>query len=153
MALRLAVNHPDRVRAILLTGVPVMRLSHSARPSVGYRLIRFGNRIGLVPDDVLERRRRNAGSADYRAATGVMRGILVRAVAETYEKELGSVRHPVVMLWGENDTEVPVEVARRAQAIRVDAGLPVDLEVVPGIGHMLPLQASGRLRSAVEAML
>ena len=153
VALRLAVKHPDRVRAVLLTGVPLMRLRQAAGPSLGYRLIRFGNRIGLVPDGVLERRRRKVGSADYRAATGVMRDILVRAVAETYEEELGSIAVPVAMLWGEDDTEVPVEVARRAEAIRLHTGLPVGLEVVPGVGHMLPLQAPGRLRTAVEELL
>ncbi len=153
VALRLAVNHPDRVRAVLLTGVPLVRLRQAARPSLGYRLIRLGNRIGLVPDELLERRRRKAGSADYRAATGVMRDILVRAVAESYEEELGSIAAPVAMLWGEADTEVPVEVARRAEEIRMGAGLPVSLDVVPDIGHMLPLQAPERLRTAVEELL
>lgn len=153
VALRLAADHPDRVQAILLTGVPLLRLRQAAKPPLGYRLMRLGNRIGVVPDEAMERRRRYAGSADYRAATGVMRDILVRAVSETYEDELKSVRHPIVMLWGGADTEVPVEVARRAEAIRVEAGLPVSLQLAPGVGHMLPLQSPGVLRSAVEAML
>lgn len=153
VALRLAARQPDRVKAILLTGVPLLRLQAAVKPPLGYRLIRFGNRIGVVPDSVLERRRRNAGSADYRAASGVMRDILVKAVAETYEPELTSIPHPIHMLWGEDDTEVPVEVARRAAVIRSGAGLPVSLDVVSGEGHMLPLKAPGRLRAAVEALM
>ncbi len=153
VALRLAARQPDRVKAVVLTGVPLLRLRQAAKPRLGYRLVRLGNRIGLVPDATLERRRRNAGSADYRAATGVMRDILVRAVAETYEDELASVAAPVHLLWGDADTDVPLEVARRAEVIRSRAGLPVSLEVVPGVGHMLPLRAPDRLRAAVEALL
>lgn len=153
VALRLAARHPDRVKSILLTGVPLLRLRQAAKPPLGYRLVRFGNRIGLVPDSVLERRRRSTGSADYRAASGVMRDILVKAVSETYEDELATVSCPVHMLWGDADAEVPVEVARRAEAIRSGAGLPVSLEVVAGVGHLLPLQAPDRLRAAVESLL
>jgi pimeloyl-ACP methyl ester carboxylesterase len=149
VAMRLAAEHPDRIASVILTGVPLLRLHAPRKPSMAYRLLRLGNRMGLVPDEVMERRRRRSGSADYRAASGIMRDILVKVVGETYEEELRSVTHPIHLLWGSNDREVSVEVARRAMSIREDAGLPVSLEVVEGVGHLLPLEAPDRLRSAV----
>ena len=148
--MRLAVDHPHRIGALVLTGVPLLRLSAGRRPSIRYRLFRFGHRIGVVSDEAMEHRRRRTGSADYRAATGIMRDILVKVVSETYEAELSSAPHPIHLLWGESDRDVPVEVARRAVAIRESAGLPVKLEVMEGIGHLLPLEAPDRLRSLVS---
>lgn len=149
VAMRLAVNHPEAVAGIVLTGVPLLRLRPARRPPLSYRLMRLADRIGVVSDEAMERRRRRSGSADYRAATGIMRDILVKVIAETYEAELAQAPAPVHLLWGGNDREVPVEVARRALAIREEAGLPVSLEVVDGVGHMLPIEVPDRLRAAV----
>jgi pimeloyl-ACP methyl ester carboxylesterase len=153
VALRLAVRHPDRIGAMVLTGVPLLRLRAPTPPPLGYRVIRWANRIGIVSDEALERRRRQSGSADYRAAQGVMRDILVKVIAETYESELATVEVPVVMMWGSDDQEVPLAVAERAMSIREASGLPASLEVLGGVGHMAPLQAADRLREVVEELI
>ncbi len=153
VAMCLAVKHPESVGPIVLTGVPLLRLRTPSRPSPGYRAIRYLNKAGLVSDDRLEKERRKRGSADYRAASGVMRDILVKVINETYEIELESVVQPVTLLWGREDTEVPVEVAEQAAEIRREAGLAVTLTVVDGVGHLLPLQAPGELRRVVESVL
>ncbi|HEX6947018.1 MAG TPA: alpha/beta hydrolase [Acidimicrobiia bacterium] len=149
VAMRLAADNPAKIASLVLIGVPLLRLHPARKPSLTYRLLRFANRIGMVPDEVMERRRRRSGSADYRAATGIMRDVLVKVVGETYESELASVDQPIHLLWGEQDREVPVEVARRAFAMREGAGLPVSLEIAEGVGHLLPLEAPDRLRAAV----
>jgi pimeloyl-ACP methyl ester carboxylesterase len=99
----------------------------------------------------MEVARRRYGSADYAAASGVMRGVLVSAVSESYEGELSALRCPVHLLWGADDPEVPVVVAERAREI-IGANLAT-LEVLEGVGHHVPIQAPARLRAAVEAML
>jgi pimeloyl-ACP methyl ester carboxylesterase len=101
----------------------------------------------------MERFRRRYGSADYRAATGVMRQTLVAAVNESYEDELRSIKAPVHLIWGEADTEVPVRIAVEAAALLKGAGVEVTIEVVPGVGHWLPTEAPTALQHAVEAML
>jgi pimeloyl-ACP methyl ester carboxylesterase len=149
VAVCLAAKHPDRVGPLVLTGVPLLRLGSPRKPALGYRVLRWLNRIAVISDERLERERRRRGSADYRAARGVMRDILVKVVSETYEEELSLITSPVKLLWGSDDTEVPVAVARAAQELIDD----VSLEVLPGVGHLVPVQAPQALRDAIEEVL
>ncbi len=85
------------------------------------------------------------GSADYRAAVGVMRGVLVRVLAEHYDEVLPAIACPVDLLWGADDREVPVEVAQRAVGLFPHA----TLEVVAGAGHLTPIEVPESLLRVV----
>lgn len=145
-----ASSHPERIRALVLTGVPLLRLKGASRAPRAYRAVRWLHGRGLVGDARLEAVRQRYGSRDYRAATGVMRDVLVARVNESYETELRSVEAPVTMLWGEEDRDVPVEVARRAAAL-----LPhgASLRVLAGVDHFVPTRAPDALADAVSGAL
>lgn len=150
VALHLALQRPETVQALVLTGVPLLHpTGRRRRTAPRYRLIRSLHRLRLVSDEVMERGRQRYGSADYRAATGVMRQVLVRSVEETYGAQLDAVQCPVHLIWGGDDTAAPVEVAERGLA-RLAHG---DLTVVPGVGHLTPLLIPTELRTAVVACL
>jgi pimeloyl-ACP methyl ester carboxylesterase len=149
VAVCLAARHPDRVGPLVLTGVPLIRHGSTRRPQFGYRVIRWANSIGLVSDERIEREKKRRGSADYRNADGVMRDILVKVVNESYEEQLRHIETPVTLLWGEDDTEVPVAVAEAASVLLADS----ELVVLVGVGHFVPVEAPDVLRRAVvEAM-
>jgi pimeloyl-ACP methyl ester carboxylesterase len=150
VAVTLAAARPELVAGLVLTGVPLLRLAAPRAPSLRYRVVRAANRLGVVPDERMERLRRTRGSADYRAATGVMRDVLVTVVNESYERELAAIACPVEMIWGGDDTEATPAVAEAACRLLEEAGAPVTLEVIPGIGHMTPLAVPDRLRAAIE---
>jgi pimeloyl-ACP methyl ester carboxylesterase len=105
---------------------------------------------GLVSQDRLEKYRRRYGSADYNAATGVLRDILVTLVSEDYSEALSRVECPVELVWGETDTVAPLVVAHK-----IEAALPggAHLVVCEGVGHMTPTSAPGELRAAIERLL
>ncbi len=147
VAVALAAAYPQRIAAMVLCGVPLLRLRAPSQPSFRYRLVRWANRRGFVSDDRMERIRRRRGSADYRAAQGVMRDVLVRVVNETYEEELQALACPVHLLWGADDTEAPVAVAYAARDLLASAGVQVTLEVVPGSGHDLHREHPELVRS------
>lgn len=149
VAVCLAAKHPDRVGPLILTGVPLIRLETGRRPPLAYRIVRRLNRIGLISDRRLERAKRSRGSADYRAASGVMRDILVKVVNESYEGQLGRIQSRVHLLWGEGDRDVPVSVAETADALIADS----TLEVLPGVGHFVPVEAPDALRAAIDKAL
>jgi pimeloyl-ACP methyl ester carboxylesterase len=150
VALHLAVQQPDAVRALVLTGAPMLHPQRrNGRVALAYRVTRRLHTLRLVSDDAMEAARQRFGSADYRAAQGVMREVLIRAVNETDEVQLESVRCPVHLIWGGDDTAAPLEVAEHAVA-RLARG---DLAVHPGVGHMTPLLIPSALRSAVASCL
>lgn len=66
------------------------------------------------------------------------------------ERELGETRCPVAIGWGEQDPWVPVDQAGRLQRL-----LPGDptLVLLPGVGHLAPLEAPDEVLAAVETWL
>ncbi len=147
VAARVAASRPELVGSLVLTGVPLLAPPGRVpnRPALTYRLARSLHRRGVISDQRMETLRRQHGSADYRAASGVMRDVLVRAVNESYEGVIAAIGCKVELVWGETDTEVPVAVAEELQR-RISAA---NLTIVPGVGHLLPLEAPEALRDAL----
>jgi pimeloyl-ACP methyl ester carboxylesterase len=148
VAVHLAAAHPDRVRALVLTGVPLLRPADTTKAKVAwqFKLGRALHARKLLSDDRMEALRQKYGAADYRNAQGVMRAVNVIAVNETYEEQLAQIRCPVAMVWGQDDTAAPVAVAQSAADLLADA----TLTVLPGIGHLVPLAAPEALTAALE---
>jgi pimeloyl-ACP methyl ester carboxylesterase len=146
VAVHLAPLVPDRIERLVLTGVPLLdRQGRAARPAAAYRVGRRLHRLGLLGDERLEAMKAKYGSADYRAAQGVMRDVLVRILAEQYGDEMAAIGAPVDLVWGEHDTEAPLEAAERAQGLFPSARLLV----LPGVGHLTPTEAPDQLRRVV----
>lgn len=151
VAVCLAASRPDLVSAVVLSGVPLLRPEGQviAKPPLGYRAARALHRVGILSDARMERRRRRSGSADYRAATGVMREVLVRVINETsdgtYVRALDVLRCPVEFVWGELDTAASPRVAFEAASHVADGRTTV----LDGIGHLTPVEAPDALRAAI----
>lgn len=149
VAVQLAASVPDHVHALVLTGTPLLRRPKGATRSPMFRLTRWLHRRGIVSDARMEELRRQHGSADYRAASGVMRDVYVRVVNESYDDELTQVTCPVELVWGENDAAAPVDMAEAALELLRDARL----ERIAGVGHFTPQAAADALRAAIAKHL
>jgi len=147
VAVELAAAHSELVAALVLTGVPLFRTGGDRKPPLAFRSVRLLRRAGLVPEARMEAARQRYGSADYRAASGVMRDILVKVLAERYDAELGALACPVELVWGDDDGETPLAVGEQAAAV---LGERANLVVCPGAGHLTPLSVPGELRAALE---
>lgn len=146
VALQLAELVPDRIERMVLTGVPLLdRAGRQSRVAAGYRLARRLHRWGLLGDERMEASRRRHGSPDYRAASGVMRDVFVRLLHEDYHAVMAATRNPVALIWGADDTEVPLEVAERAVGLFPAASLTV----LKGVGHLVPTEAPDALARAI----
>ena len=150
VAVHLAATEPELVRALVLTGAPVARRVGAVRkPPAAFRLLRSARKAHLVPEEMLERARQRYGSADYIAAQGVMRQVLVRLLAENYESQISRIRCPVELVWGDDDTEAPLSIAKT-----VHEEIPGSiLTVSAGAGHMTPQSVPELLRHAVDRAL
>ena len=67
--------------------------------------------------------KKHIGSRDYRNASPVMREILVKTVNENLSECAKKIKCPTLLIWGENDTEAPIEDARELEKIMKDAAL------------------------------
>jgi pimeloyl-ACP methyl ester carboxylesterase len=145
----LAANHPELVRALVLTGAPLLRSpSTRSSPSV-YRLLRWLHARRLVSDQRMEAARQKYGSRDYRNASGIMRDVLVSSVNESYEDELARLEVPVTLLWGDEDREVPLDVATRVSAQLTTTHT---LQSLHGVGHLVPSDAPDELAIVVAEL-
>jgi len=88
-------------------------------------------KYGLISKSNLESVKNKMGSADYRNSNGVMRETLVKAVNDDLHEKLGLIRSNVFLIWGENDTEVPVSVANEANLLINNS----QLTIIPNEGH------------------
>lgn len=150
VAVGLAHGHPEMVAGLVLTGAPLVRAPGRApRPKAAFRAVRFLHRAGLVGEERMERARKRHGSDDYRAADGVVREILVRLLAERYESWIEGLGCPVDLVWGSADATSPVPVAEAITHLARSASL----EVIQGVGHLVPTEAPRELREAVLRML
>jgi pimeloyl-ACP methyl ester carboxylesterase len=152
IAVQMAALAPQKVRALVLTGVPLLRRSGGGKPKFGYRVARWLHAHQLLGDARMEAYRQRYGSADYRAAVGVMRTIMVSAVNEDYADQLRMIAEagiPVVMVWGADDTEVPVAIAQAARGILGEAA---ELTVVDGATHQLDDHLAEPLRAALRSV-
>jgi pimeloyl-ACP methyl ester carboxylesterase len=146
-----------RVGAMVLTGAPLAPApggAGRARPAFAYRAGRALHRAGVMSDARMERLRQKYGSDDYRRATPTMRGVLVKAVAET----AGATYMPVLrewvfggglleLVWGENDQVAPLVGPEASLAVPPEA--PVEITVVPGSGHLINAALADQLRAAL----
>jgi len=157
VALLVAAEYPEVVAALVLTAVPLLRPGGAKAPStpLRYRVARRLNRVGVISDGRMEAVRRRNGSADYRAARGVMRDVLVRLTAETndgtYRRALTRVRCPVEFVWGAEDRDTPPGIVEEAAAL-VPGGA-ARVTILPGVGHLTPTQAPAELHAALVRRL
>lgn len=147
VAVQLAAKRPELVRGLVLTGVPLVRLAPPTRPPLAFRAARWANARGLLSDHRMDALRNERGSADYRAAQGIMRGIMVRAVNENYDEALAALSiNPMAkrFVWGADDTAAPTEAGRVA-AERAGSSF----RTIEGSAHLL----TGDLELAVREEL
>jgi pimeloyl-ACP methyl ester carboxylesterase len=146
-----------RVGALVLVGAPLAPApgGGARRPPLAYRAGRALHRAGLVPEDRMERLRQKYGSEDYRRASRMMRGVLVKAVAETARaaympavRSWAGAGRPLELVWGERDTVTSMAGCQAALEALAPT-VPVRITVVPGAGHLMTAPVVAGVRAAL----
>ena len=99
-------------------------------------------------EGVAEYMKKHMGSRDYRAATGVMREIMVKTVNTDLTENVKKIKAPTLLIWGDNDLEVPVDEAKELEKLLDDGALII----LPGT-HYCYLENLGRVISILENFL
>lgn len=74
-------------------------------------------------DRVIDSMRSKKGSADYNAASPMMKTILSKVVNEDLKHVMNSIKAPTLLIWGENDTATPIGDAKIMEKLIPEAGL------------------------------
>lgn len=118
VAIRYSSNHP--IEKLVLFGAPCIRIQEKL-PLHIKALKSIKKLPGL--NEFGEYMKKYIGSRDYKAASPIMRQILVNVVNEDLSKYAREIEEPTLLIWGENDTEAPVNDAKELEKIMIDAGL------------------------------
>jgi pimeloyl-ACP methyl ester carboxylesterase len=126
VSMRLAHKYPQAVRSITLInsgGLQRQRTSQQQLRSQWIKTMRGAFKISpIYRDELLTWHTQKYGSRDYLNA-GVLRGTLVKTVSEDVTEIVKKIPVPVLLLWGEADTETPVEMGYRYQSLFPNAKL------------------------------
>ena len=120
VAIRYSSNHP--IEKLILFGAPCIRI-HEELPLHIKALKSIKKLPGMSKFG--EYMKKYIGSRDYKAASPVMRQILVNVVNEDLSKYAREIEEPTLLIWGDRDTEAPVADAKELEKIMIDAGLIV----------------------------
>ena len=155
IAIVIAAKHPQRVHRMVLTGAAGIRHRRGLRSWLGvrwYKALRRLSSTRLAPK-ALQRlaasRAQRRGSEDYRAASGVMRGTLVRLVNTDLRSQLPRIAAPTLLVWGDSDDATPLADARLMERLIPDCGLVV----FERSGHYAYLQQAQRFVRIVDVFL
>ena len=162
-----ALEHPDdfraRIRGVVLVATAARTLGRPLPPELVERFLGDGRadwtRRGAVGRRMVrgavgqrpQRAHIDLTLEGFAAATGAARAGFLVAMAAMDLRAAGTTiaTVPTRILVGTRDTLTPVRSARQ-----LAAGIPgAELEVIPGAGHMLPLEAPERIAAAIEAVL
>ena len=105
--------------------------------------------FGPLFRDIQERMSGRAGSADYRAAQGVMRASLVRSVNEDLRPVFAKVTCPTLLVWGRNDTATPVADGQSIEKLIPGSGLVV----LEGAAHYVFTDQAAACSKILDAFL
>lgn len=141
VAIRLAGQRPDLVKSLILIAAAGLK----RKRGLVFRLKKAGLSIigktatlldGVFKTRFKEKFRARFGSRDYREA-GPLLKTFVKTVNEDLSETAARVSCPVILIYGENDTETPPEIGERFKALMGNAAL----KILPGFGHLDVLTA------------
>jgi pimeloyl-ACP methyl ester carboxylesterase len=119
VGLQLAARHPDVVSGLFLIAAAGLKPKRSAFKAayIKCRILLFKSLKKLIPLGLNEQKLYAFfGSRDYRNAAG-LRPIFVKVVNEDLSDTARAVKCLVTLVYGTFDTETPVEIGRRLNAL------------------------------------
>lgn len=136
ISIRLAHKYPERVRSMTLINSAGLKRQRTLQQSLRSQWIStMRNTFKLSPlyrDELLTWHSQKYGSRDYLNA-GVLKGTFIKVVNEDLTELAKQISLPVLLLWGEADTETPVEMGHRYHSLFANS----ELITIPNRDHFM----------------
>lgn len=155
VTLKYAELYPDAIKKIVLTGTPGFSPIPSGKLRFFLVISKIGGAIFALPglraiaDNVRKWLYYMAGAREFLRAEGSMRQTFKYIVSDDLVTAMAAVRVPALLVWGENDTIVPVSIARRMADVIPGA----KLRIINGSDHGVPFRQAELFASCVKQFL
>jgi pimeloyl-ACP methyl ester carboxylesterase len=120
---------PVSISKIILTGAAGIKPPPDPKKQAKVKAYKTGKKIlGFAPvkavfPNALDNLKNRLGSPDYKNASEVMRGSLVKTLSEDLIGLLPQVKPETLLIWGKNDTETPLSAGEKMETLIPKAGL------------------------------
>lgn len=122
---------PFTVTRLILVDAAGIRPERTPEQLKKEKLMKMGKKLLAPMPGLLERLQSFVGSQDYKAASPLMKKILVNVVNEDLSHLLPTITQETLLIWGTLDTATPITDAEKMEELIPDAGLAR----IEGAGH------------------
>ena len=118
VAIRYSARNP--ISKLVLFGSPCIRIQEEL--SLGVKILK---KLKTLPglNGLGEYMKKFIGSRDYKAASPIMKEVLVKTVNEDLSPDAKKIKVPVILIYGDLDSEVPMEDTKEYERLIEDCGL------------------------------
>ncbi len=142
VALKYQLKYPKNIAALIFTGTPGYTPVSRKKLTVFITIAKIGGTLFSLP--ILYRLKDRVrlwyyyvvGARDFYRAEGVMRDTFKNIVKEPLIVCMEHICVPALLVWGEHDMIVPVEIAHRMEKVIPGA----KLTLLPNTGHDVPFK-------------
>ncbi len=144
---RVAIKYSSNnsIEKLVLFGSPCIR--RKKKLTLKVRILKFLKKLPGM-NALAEKMKNYIGSRDYKAASPMMRQILVNTVNEDLSIDAKRIEEPTLLIWGDHDQEAPIEDAKELESIMLDAALIT----LPGT-HYAYLENLDRVISIIKTFI
>ena len=146
---------PFEISKIIMIDAAGIKPKRSLKSKLSLICYKAGRRFMSLPPmkklfpDAVENMRKKRGSADYNAASPIMRQTLVKVVNEDLKHVLPMIKAPSLLIWGTADTATPLSDGELMEKLIPDSGLVK----VEGAGHYSFLEAPEYVARVLRSFL
>lgn len=141
----IAYSADHAIEKLVLFGSPCIR--NDSHVPLSVKILKSLKKIPGM-NGISEIMKKYIGSDDYKAASPMMRKVLVNVVNEDLSNYAKKIEEPTLLIWGDKDTAAPVEDARVLEKIMIDAALIV----LPGT-HYVYLECLPQVIRILESFI
>lgn len=144
-----------KVNKIILMGSAGIVHKKTFKQKLRVRIFKIGKKFAStklmkkLSPNLLDKLQSHFGSADYKNASPVMRGTMVKVINEDVREYLPNIKVPTLLIFGEFDTATPVSDAKIMERMIPDAGLIV----IKGCTHYAFLENPGYVNLIIKNFL
>lgn len=153
IAAKFAATHPEKIEKLILTGAPLIKRKLSPKKQLAFLIAKTGKAIlAFFPKPMQDLSKklfyRSIGEWDYYKANE-LKATMQAIIREDLLPILPNIHAPTLVVWGENDTFVPLvdgkEIAKDIKHAKFVA--------IPGATHKLPYEYPLKFFQAVKTFL